>query len=103
LTAATPGADLTAGSQRTVEALRGALGLPDAAAARQEKRDRAFERLVQRPPQRYRTFGEQMDHGESTRERAERHRASVTPRTATAVGWDDGCHLPGELTGLSYY
>jgi hypothetical protein len=94
---------VSAGSQLDVRALAAAIGLGDHRAAREEARDRAFDRLVQRPPQRYRTYREQMEHGESTRERAERYRVPVTPRTATAVGWGDGCHLPGELTRLSYY
>ena len=97
-----PGADLTAGSERYLAAVRGALGLPDHAAEREAKRDTAYLRMVQRPGLRPRTFGQQMEMGESTRERAARLRQPTTPRTAMAVGWDDGCTLPGELVGLTY-
>jgi hypothetical protein len=43
-----------------VAALRTGMGLPDQAAAREEKRNRAFDRLVNRPPRRYCTYGEQI-------------------------------------------
>lgn len=97
-----PGQELTDASQRTLAWMRAGLGLPDQAADRQERQDRALDRLVQRPATRYRTYGEQLEQGESTAERAERYRQPVTSGTATAVGWDDGCRLPGELTSLTY-
>ena len=83
-------------------ALRGIMGLPDQAAAREERDRRAIDRIVQQPARRYRTLGEAMERGETSRKRAERYRQPVTPATATAVGRDDGCHLPGELTTLSF-
>ena len=97
-----PGADLTAGSERYMAALRGAMGLPDHGAERQERRDRAFDRLVNRPPMRPRTIGEAMDASETTRERREQYRQPVGTGLVT-TGWDDGLTLPGELTGLSRY
>jgi hypothetical protein len=75
-----PGEELSADSSRDLRALAAALGLPDHAAARGEKRNAAWDHLVQRPPQRYRTYGEQMDYGgETTRDRAHRHKRGGSP------------------------
>lgn len=104
-----PGDELSGASQAAVAALRGALGLPDYEADRQAKREVAYDRLVHRPPQRFRTLGEAMDYGaETTRERAERMKEPVAADFSNGggdgyarIGWDDGCRLPGELTGLT--
>jgi hypothetical protein len=79
------GQEMTACSERYLAAMRGAMGLPDQAAERQDGRDRAFDRLVQRPPQRYRTISEAMDHGESTRERAARYRQPLGTGVVTTA------------------
>jgi hypothetical protein len=50
----------------------------------------AFDRMVQRPAVRYRTYGEAMEHGESRRERAERYkvpaRAAMMPLERVVEG-----------------
>ena len=81
-------------------ALAAQLGLGDHRAAREESRRRAFDHLVQRPPQRFRTYGEQLEHGETTRERSARHRVPYGSGLV-ATGWTDGVTLPGELIGLT--
>ncbi len=86
-----------------VRGLAAAMGLGDHRAARDEARQRGFDRMVQRPATRYRTIGEAMDHGESTRERAERLRQPMGTTGVVTSGWDDGLSLPGELTGMSRY
>jgi hypothetical protein len=82
---ADPGYELSEASQLTMAALRDAMGLPDHAAAREQARDAAFDRLVQRPAQRHRTHGEALDYGEGTRERAGRYRMPVTAGSLAQV------------------
>jgi hypothetical protein len=83
-----------------VRGLAAAMGLGDRRAAREESQRRAFDHMVNRPAARYRTIGEAMERGESTRERRERLRqpfgSGLVPTT-----WGDGVALPGELTGFT--
>jgi hypothetical protein len=81
-----PGAPLSAASQRAVRALAGAMGLPDHAAARQQARDAAHDRMGRLPAQRYRSYGERMDYGESARDRSARMRQGVTASDLVQVG-----------------